>query len=147
MFFLVVVAIWCYLPRIFPQFHETCFMFLHCRMLTSPHPLRRRAGKQTPAAPELQLRDVVWSDQSFFRMREQPNHENTRICWRQPCLASVSAHVCFAIFGACMALPQTRPSLQLNVDSVFWRILGHFSACHSQGCGCRAALQRSCTGR
>ena len=40
---------------VFPQFHVTCFMFLLCRMFTTPHPLRRRVGKQTPAAPELQL--------------------------------------------------------------------------------------------
>ena len=30
-------------------------MFLPGRMFTSPHPLRRRVGEQTPAAPELQL--------------------------------------------------------------------------------------------
>ena len=53
--FLVILLIWCYLPRIFPQFHVTCFMFLLCRMFTSPHPLRRRVGRQTPAAPEWQL--------------------------------------------------------------------------------------------
>ena len=45
-----------------------------------PHPLRRCVGKQTPAAPELQLRDVVWSDESFFQLRELPIHQNTRIC-------------------------------------------------------------------
>ena len=42
-------------------------------------PLKRCVGKQTPAAPELQLRDVVWSDESWFRLREEPNHQNTRI--------------------------------------------------------------------
>ena len=31
------------------------FGFVLCRMFTSPHPLRRRVGKQTPAAAELQL--------------------------------------------------------------------------------------------
>ena len=36
-------------------------------------PLRRCVGKQTTAAPEVQLRDVSWSDESFFRLREQPN--------------------------------------------------------------------------
>ena len=124
--FLVVLVIWCYLPRIFPQFHETCFMFLLCRMFTSPHPLRRCVGKQTTAAPELQLRDVVWSDESFFRLREQPNHQNTRICWGQPCLAIVSAHVFFAIYGACKALSQIifKPSVERRVR--FWRIFGHF---------------------
>ena len=90
--FLVALAIGCYPPRTFPQFHETCFMFLLCRMFTSPHPLRRCVGKQTPAAPEVPLRDVVWSDESF-RLREQPDHQNTRICWGRPCLAIVSAHV------------------------------------------------------
>ena len=44
-------------------------------------PLIRCVGKQTPAAPELQLRDVVWSDESFFRLRDEANHQNTRICW------------------------------------------------------------------
>ena len=43
-------------------------------------PWRRCVGKQPPTAPEVQLRDVVGSDESFFRLREQPNHQNTRIC-------------------------------------------------------------------
>ena len=43
--------------------------------------LRRRVGKQTPAAPELQLRDVVWSDESLFQLRQEPNRQITRICW------------------------------------------------------------------
>ena len=43
--------------------------------------LRRRVGKQTPAAPELQLRDVVWSDESLFLLRQEPNRQITRICW------------------------------------------------------------------
>ena len=40
-----------------------------CFVASSRYPLRRWVGKQTPAAPELQLRDVVWSDESFFRLR------------------------------------------------------------------------------
>ena len=56
------LVMWCYLPRIFPQFHETCFMFLLCRMFTSRHPLRRCGGKQTPAAPEMQLRRKFFID-------------------------------------------------------------------------------------
>ena len=55
--FLVVLVTWWYLPRILPQVHETCFMFLLGRMFTSPHPLRRCVGKQTPAAPEVQLHE------------------------------------------------------------------------------------------
>ena len=30
---------------------------VHCRMFTSLHPFRRCVGKQTPVAPEVQLRD------------------------------------------------------------------------------------------
>ena len=99
----VVLVVWCYAPSIFPQFHEMCFMFLLCRMFTSPHPLRRCVGKQKPAAPKVQLRDVVWSDESFFQLREQPNHQN--------------------IFGACPALPRIifKPSVERRVR--FWRIL------------------------
>ena len=72
-------------------------MFLLCRMFTSLHPLRRCVGKQTPADPEVQLRDVVWSDESFFRLREIRTRGSV---WGQPCLAIVSAHVFLAIFGA-----------------------------------------------
>ena len=101
-------------------------MFLLCRMFTSPRLLTRCVGKQTPAAPEVQLRDVVWSDESFFLLREQPNHQNTRIRWGQPCLAIVSAHVFLASCGACIALPQVmiKPSVERRVQS--WRILGTF---------------------
>ena len=35
-------------------------------------PLRRCVGKQTPAAPEVQLRDVVWSDESFSSCGSSP---------------------------------------------------------------------------
>ena len=51
-------------------------------------PWRRCVGKQTPAAPEVQLRDDV----QFFRLHVQPNHQNTRICWSLPCLAIVLYH-------------------------------------------------------
>ena len=38
----VVLVIWCCLPRIFPQFHEMCFMFLLCRMFTTDALASRR---------------------------------------------------------------------------------------------------------
>ena len=94
------------------QFPEMCF--------TSPHPLRRCVGKQTRAAPEMQLRDVVWSDESFFRLREQPNRQNTRICWGQPYLAIVLAHVFLSQSSA--RAQHCHPSLQLNVESGFRHI-------------------------
>ena len=43
--------------------------------------LRRCVRKQTAAAPILQLHHVVWSEESFFWLHEEPNHQNTRICW------------------------------------------------------------------
>ena len=46
-------------------------------MFTADHPWRRRTGKQSGFAPELQLRDVVWSDESFFRLRDKD-----RRAWR-----------------------------------------------------------------
>ena len=124
--FLVFLVIWCCLPRIIPQFHETSCTFLLCRMFTSLHPLRRCVGKQTPASPDLQLHDVVSSDESSSRLRQQPNHQNTRICWGQPCLAIASAPVFFAIFCACIAVPQIifKPSVERRVR--FWSIFGHF---------------------
>ena len=41
----------------------------------------RCVGKQTPVARELQLRNVVWSDEFFFWLREEPTNQNTRIRW------------------------------------------------------------------
>ena len=64
----------------------------------------------------------------FFRLREQPNHQNTRICWGQPYLAIVLAHVFLAIFGACTALPP-KPSVERRV-----RFSAHFFE-HSSACG------------
>ena len=118
--FLVVLVVWCCLPR------KICTMFLLCRMFTSRHLLRRCVGKQTPAAPEVQLRNVVWSDESLFRLREQPNHQNTRFCWGRPCLAIVSAPVFFAILGACTASPHIIFKLSVERRVRFWRIFGRF---------------------
>ena len=89
-------------------------------MFTADRPWRRCVGKQTRAAPELELRDVVWSDESFSQLREQPNHQSTRICWGQPYLAIVLAHVFLAIFSACTALPP-KPSVERRV-----RFSAHF---------------------
>ena len=61
-------------------------------------PLRRCVGKQTPAAPELQLRDVVLSDQSFCRLREEPSHEKTRICRVTVDFSSLTAFQCISVF-------------------------------------------------
>ena len=61
-------------------------------------PWRRRVGKQTPTAPEVQLRDVVWSDESSFI------HENTSICLG----FALSRNCLFFIhlrLGACRVLP------------------------------------------
>ena len=43
--------------------------------------MKRNVGMQTPAAPEVQVRNVVWSSESFCLLSEQPNHQNTRIRW------------------------------------------------------------------
>ena len=57
-----------------------CFFFSFSLLVVSF--LRRCVGNQTPAAPELQLSDVVRSDESlFYQLREEPNHQNSRICW------------------------------------------------------------------
>ena len=102
--------------------HVTCFMFLLCPMFTSPHPLRRRVGKQTSAAPELQLLEDL--------------------------LGSVMSHNCL---DTCLFRHLWRVhSITTNQIQAFsWTsspVLAHFwplfSACHSQGFGCRAARQR-----
>ena len=46
-------------------------------MFTADHPWRRRTSKQSGFSPELQLRDVVWSDESSFRRRDKD-----RRAWR-----------------------------------------------------------------
>ena len=43
--------------------------------------MKRNVIMQTPAAPEVQVRNVVWSSESFCLLSEQPNHQNTRIRW------------------------------------------------------------------
>ena len=96
--FLVFFVIWCCLPR------KICTMFL--LLLSCSRPITHGDDELASRAPELQLR--VWSDESFFRLREQPNH---RICWGQPYLAIVLAHVFLTIFGACTALPP-KPSVE-----------------------------------
>ena len=90
-------------------------MFLLCRVFMSPHPLRRRVGKQTPAAPELQLPDVVWSDESFFpdaRAAQPSEHED--LLWL------VISRNCL---GTCLSR-----NLR-NVESCFRHIFEHSSAC------------------
>ena len=54
-FFAVSLAAFfcCYLVLSATQ--DLHYVLVVALMFTSPHPLRRRAGKQTPAAPELQL--------------------------------------------------------------------------------------------
>ena len=68
-----------------------------------PVPLRRCVGKQTPSAPEVQFRDVVLSDESFFLLHEQPNDQNTSMCWCLHCFAIV--FFILAVLGACMVFP------------------------------------------
>ena len=110
-------------------------------------PLRRCVGMQTPAAPEVQLRDVVWSDESFFRLREQPNHQNTRIFWGLPCptiFCSFSQFLAHA--GHCREFHFSHHECQVLLLLHFWlfcsvSVAAHVaSACHSEGFGCRAAL-------
>ena len=55
----------------------------------------------------------------FFRLREQPNHQNTRICWGQA-MSRNCLGTCLAIFGAW---------IQLNVESGFRCIFEQSSAC------------------
>ena len=107
--FLVVLVTWFYLPRIFPQFLETRSMFLLCRMFTSPHPLRRWFGKQTPAAP---VRRVL------LPPARAANHQNMRICW-----GSAMSRYCL---GTCLSRIIWRvhsSSLQLSVESRFGAFL------------------------
>ena len=112
-----------------------CCSLVHGR---SPMETMRRqadASCSRVAAPRRRLVRRV-----LFRLREQPNHQNTRICWGQPYLAIVLAHVFLAIFGACTALPP-KPSVERRVQ--FWRIFGHFFSLSLPRILCRAALQRS----
>ena len=114
-------------------------------------PLRRCVGKQTPAAPELQLRDVVWSEESFFRLRDEANHQNTRICWVTvdfsfPWLAwhIVLKVTALFIFHAVIftALPSFE-SMSVCFSVFLVRSAVDPQNCQSEGFGCRAALQRS----
>ena len=88
----------------------------------------------------VQLRDVVWLDESFFWLREQPNHVSqlsfhSRSSWRMQGIAvsfpvlTVSVKSSFHCISCCF--------------SVFLLQLMSLSAIHFQGFGCRAAFQRS----
>ena len=107
--------------------HVTCFMFLLCPMFTSPHPLRRRVGKQTSAAPELQLLEDL--------------------------LGSVMSHNCL---DTCLFRHLWRVhSITTNQIQAFnWTsspVLAHFwalfSACHSQGLAVAQHVKDRCAGR
>ena len=59
-------AAFCELFRLFlavSPFHVYSVVLL--RHITVVVPLRRRVDKQTPAAPEVQSRDIVWPDELF----------------------------------------------------------------------------------
>ena len=89
-FFLLFWLFGCHQPRIFPQFHETCVMFLLCRMFTFPHHSDDAWASRRQLLQSCSSATVVWSDESFFWLREQPNHQITMICWGQPCNSSFS---------------------------------------------------------
>ena len=100
--------------------------------------LETTSGKQTPAAPELQLSVAVWSDKSFFWLHHQD------------LAGSALSRKCFffilAVLDARRALPRltVEPSFERRV--LFWHIWGTcfgLWGLSSQGFGCRAALQRS----
>ena len=113
-------------------------------------PLKRCVGKQTPAAPGMQLRDVVWSDGARsptirtrgsveksvdFSFSQLPRHILLRVTALFIFHALIFTFLLsfhrisgcfFIVFGAFTVDPR---------DS--------FSACHSQRFGCRAPFQRS----
>ena len=101
--FLVVLVIWCYLPRTLPQFHVTCFMFLLCRIFTSLHPLRRRVGQ---------------ADASCSRIAAPQGSVGVSH------VSQVSRHMCFSqSLARAWHYHEFFSSLQLNVKSGFGAFL------------------------
>ena len=101
-------------------------------------PLRRCVGKPTPAAPEVQLRDVVWNPFS--------------VCTSRPTIRTRESVVVVIItqFAQSDNLVQL-PCREFHCSEFFFNAFlvvpvdpqESFSSWLSQGFGCRAALQRS----
>ena len=141
--FLVVLVIWCCLPR------KICTMFL--LLLSCSRPITH--GDDALASRRELLQNCSSATSSgpaspFSSCASSPTIRTRGSVGGLPCLAIVLAHVFLAIFGGCTALPpkhsvETSSSVLLLVETWSFSHACHsFSACHSQGFGCRAALQR-----